>query len=229
MLPVMFHLALKAHQNKLTPSDLTKTGLERNILSDHIQLFLSDDYSVRDISETKLREFVSLSMRDYYNFRKDVANRYLYLIESLANKQWSINRKHGLFMEKEAMQNIFFVAAYRGIDKFIPSKGTLTSYIQQWLVAGRSSKHLTFDNEAVSLDRNDRHKIHFSDDNLNNKSVPIEDRENELIAAPSEIKDDYIIKHIAKHKFATLFFLISNIDYPLDNKEKEIINAWNNR
>lgn len=229
MLPTMFWITLKAHKKQLNTKDITDTGLERNIIADHISLYLGEDYEVYFIDKNKLKEFVSLAMDDYYKFRKDVANRYLYLVESLANRQWSINRKHGLLMEKEAMQNIFYIAAYRGIDKFIPSKGTLTSYIQQWLVAGRSSKHLTFDNEAVTLDRLDRHKIHFSENSMNNKSIPIEDRENELIITPSDIEDTFIIKHIAKHKYSTLFFLISNLDYPLSKKEKESIYAWNNR
>ncbi len=234
MLPIMFNLAARAHVDRKDQTildDLFQTGVERNIAADHIERYLVSPVKPSNprIDSDKLRAYVITHRNAYLDFRRDVMHRYRYLVESLANRAWAIKARQGLVIEKEGMQNIYMLTAFRAIDKFIPTKGTLSSYLQQWLAAAKSSTHLTFNNEAVSLDRAERQRIHNQDSDMRNKPVPLEDRENELLVEPEEVQDHSQLHNVAKYKFATLFFLANGLDYPLNRKQLERINANNNR
>lgn len=234
MLPVMFNLAVRAHLDRNDTAvldDLFQTGVERNIVADHIERYLVSNTSVNNpkISQEKMKSHVFTFRNAYLDLRRDVLHRYRYLMESKANSNWSVKARQGLVTDKEVMQNIFVLTGYRAIDKFIPTKGTLGSYLPQWLAASKSSTHIIFNNEAVSLDRAERQRIHQQDSSMRNKSVPLEDRENELIVEAEEVVDNSQLQHVAKHPFATLFFLAHNLDYPLTKKQLERIHASNNR
>lgn len=229
-LPIMFHLAAKAYKEDMTYIDeFFETGVERNILEDHIKKFILSDKPLNNsrIDKEKLIKHIDSYLDLYYTFRTDVLHRYRYLIEAMANRDCAIKAKQGLVMNPESMQNNYFLVTYRAIDKFAPNKGTLTSYIKQWIPAARSSRFILYDGEAIDVDRSERQKIHNLQSDIKTKAIPIEDRQDELLIDPIDIEDNSSVHYSAKHKYATLLFLNHNLEYPLNKKQRERIHAWN--
>lgn len=211
---------------------LINNGIERNIIVDHIAYSLQSD-SLREvgIAKKKLKKHVAVYLKDYDTFKRDVVFRYYHLISTFANNNHYNKSKSGLKSTKDDMKHVYIISAMRAIDKFIPFKGTLTSYIQTWFQnAEGSSDFIVYDGEAFSLNRNVRKSVQDGDKEINNKAIPIHDREDS-ISDDEAVKEINIFpefsRHIAKLPNAPLVFIAQNLPYSLSMDQKKRIEKSN--
>lgn len=202
-------------------------GVERNVIVDHIVFSLSTMRCPPEIDKGKLRSFVAQYLEDYEKFKQDIMFRYYNLTESHANKNQRAKSITGLNVHKGDMFNVYVISAMRAIDRFIPTKGTLTSYIEQWFQNAKgSSDYIVYDGEALSVNRTVRRQLQEGDLNINTKSIPLEDRENSI---PDEFNTEERMnstypefsRHVARLPNSTIMFLALNLPYILTKEQIE--------
>lgn len=208
-------------------------GVERNIIVDHIVYSLTLTKFPRFIDNKKLRNFVNKYLSDYDLFKQDIVYRYYHVTEAYANKNYYAKLASGLKSSKNDMFHVYLISAMRAIDRFIPTKGPLTTDIENWFQNARgSSDYIVYDGEAISVNRAVRRSIHEGNQLINTKSVPLEDRSNSL-------RDEYntedsfyntyteFSRHVARLPNSTILFLALNIKYTLNSEQINRINLSN--
>jgi len=181
------------------------------------------------IDRNKLQKHVAVYMEQYNTFKRDVVYRYYFMTERAANKNQYVKRLYGLNSTKEDNFHVYIISAMRALDRFIPFKATLTSYIQQWFKnAEGSSDYMVYDGEAFSLNRSTRKAIHDGKVLINNSAIPIEDRENTIVdleaeeAQSNEGINDFL-RHCANLPNSTLVFLAQAFPFVLSKEQKKRI------
>lgn len=211
---------------------LLQKGVERNIIVDHIVYALQTS-TFPHVSRPKLYAHVGLYLEQYEEFKRDVVFRYYHYIESFANRNYHAKKNRGLRSSKGDMFHVYVISSMRAIDRFIPFKGTLTKNIQNWFKnAEGSSDFITYDNEAVSLNRSVRKQIQDGSLSLNNKAIPVHDRENTLAQTEDETLDQSFAEYsrsLANLPNSTIVFLAQNLPYTLSAKQCAEIEKHNHR
>ena len=208
-------------------------GVERNIIVDHIAYSLALTRFPKNIDSKKLRNFVDQYLEDYDTFKQDLVYRYYHVTEAYANKNYYAKKASGLHSSKSDMFHVYLISAMRAIDRFIPTKGPLTTDIENWFQNARgSSDYIVYDGEAISINRAVRRSLHEGNKVLNTKSIPLEDRENTLTDEAHGEDSFYntyteYSRHVAKLSNSTILFLALNIKYSLDAEQISRINKAN--
>lgn len=209
---------------------ILNSGVERNIIIDHIAYSLSRLPS-NHFLKTKV-DFVKLTKHvenylDYYElFKQDIVFRFYYFIEAFSNKNHYVKSINGLNTSKQGMFNAYIISAIRAIDRFIPYVGTIASYIETWFKhAQGSSDFIIYDDEVFNLKRSIRKSVQEGEKHINNKVIPIADRENEIHEIPDENVSSELStfpefsRHIAKLPNSTIVFLAQAIPYILSPEQ----------
>lgn len=217
---------------------LLNNGVERNIVIDHIAYSLSnlskDSFIKTNMDFTKLVRHVEIYLELYETFKQDVVFRFYYLVNTFSNKNHYVKSLSGLNTSKEEMFHAYIISTIRAIDRFIPYEGTIASYIQTWFQnAQGSSDFIIYDDEAFNLKRGIRKSIQDGDKQINNKVIPIDDKENDI----HSIIDDSVSteistfpefsRHIAKLPNSTIVYLAQALPYILSKEQIERINKSN--
>ena len=213
---------------------LLNNGVERNIVIDHIAYSLAnlskDSFIKQTMDFTKLVRHVELYLELYETFKQDLVFRFYYLISTFSNKNHYVKSLSGLNTSKEEMLHAYMISTIRAIDRFIPYEGTITSYIQTWFQnAQGSSDFIIYDDEAFNLKRGIRKSIQDGDKHINNKAIPIDDKENDIYSIVDEsISTDMssfpeFSRHAANLPNATVVFLAQALPYILSKEQIERI------
>ncbi len=211
---------------------LLSRGIERNILVDHITYALQTiRLATAPINRAKLVKHVVIQLENYETFKRDIIYRYYYLIAFNAKRNQKTKYYHGLKATPEDMLHVYIISAMRALDRFYPFEGTLTQNIKNWFQnAEGSSDFITYDNEALTLNRSVRKSVQEGARVLNNKAIPIEDRENTL---PAEITEDgneqfaEFSRKLALLPNACIVFLAQSLPYILSHAQKKQIEEHN--
>lgn len=219
---------------------LLNNGVERNIVIDHIAYSLSnlsrDSYIRENMDFSKLMRHVELYLEQYETFKQDVVFRFYYLINTFSNKNHYVKSLSGLNTSKEEMFHAYVISTIRAIDRFIPYEGTIASYIQTWFQnAQGSSDFIIYDDEAFNLKRGIRKSIQDGDKHINNKAIPIDDKENAIHAIVDETASSEgssfpeFSRHIAKLPNSAIVFLAQAMPYILSKEQVDRIEASNKK
>lgn len=207
-------------------------GIERNIVVDHIAYTMQQPNPIPPpINKKKLFRHVRKYLADYEEFKQDVLFRYYYFIETFANRNQYNKNVVGLSTSKTDMLHSYMISSFRAIDRFIPTKGTLTSQIKIWFKnAEGASNFVVYDNEAFSLNRTARKKSTEEEGKqINNKAISIHDRED--IIADDNIVEMSVFpefaRHVAKLPHASLVFVAMNIPFILSKEQIQRIQVSN--
>jgi hypothetical protein len=207
------------------------SGIERNIVVDHIAYTLRQPRAVPEpINVKKLFKHVRQYLANYEEFKQDILFRYYYFIQTFAHKNQYSKETVGLHTTQTDMLHAYMISSFRAIDRFIPTKGTLTSQIESWFKhAEGASSFVMYDNEAYSLNRNVRKSIQDGSKPINNKAISIHDREDSIAdESPLEMSVfPEFSRHIAKLPNASLVFVAQNIPYTLNKDQVQRIYASN--
>ncbi len=215
--------------------ELLEKGIERNIVIDHITTNVStiSQDEIYPIDIYKLDKSITVYLNMYEVFRKDIFNRYYDMMLVAANKNFHSKQISGLNISKNDVNQIYTIAVYRAIDKFVPFKGTLTSYIQTWFqFAEGGSAFALYDNEAVSINREVRRKVQDESLAIKTQAVNLDKVTNFVEDTSVLVKDEIttnIVKYISKLENVSLLFLLYNLPYKLSDKEKELIQITNKK
>lgn len=208
---------------------LIQKGIERNIVVDHITFSLQTS-KFQHIDRTKLYKHVGVYLDSYDKFKRDVVFRFYYFIQTFANRNHYVKNINGLKCTKDDMFHVYMISSLRAIERFIGDKGTITKYIETWFQnAEGSSDFIVFDNEAFSLNRAVRKEIQSGERDINNKAIPVHDRENTL-AAPAPPGDNNFEEYsrlLANLPSSTIVFLAQNLPYHLSAEQIRRIEAHN--
>jgi len=213
---------------------LLNNGVERNIVIDHIAYSLYNlaphSFLKKEVDFTKLVRHVELYLDLYETFKQDVVFRFYYLISTFSNKNHYVKSLSGLNTNKEEMLHAYVISTIRAIDRFIPYEGTITSYIQTWFQnAQGSSDFIIYDDEAFNLKRGIRKSIQDGDKQINNKVIPIDDKENDVhLVVDESVSTDMssfpeFSRLIAKLPNSTIVYLAQNLPYILSKEQIERI------
>lgn len=215
-----------ADQSKLELLEfILNKGVERNIIVDHIAYSLALTRFPKYIDTKKLRNFVDKYLSDYDTFKQDIVYRYYHVTEAYANKNYYAKLASGLKATKSDMFHVYLISAMRAIDRFIPTRGPLTTDIENWFQNARgSSDYIVYDGEAISINRAVRRSLHEGNKVLNTKSIPLEDRENTIKDDQNTEENFYntyteFSRHVAKLPNSTILFLALNIKYSLSSEQ----------
>lgn len=211
--------------------ELMQKGVERNIVVDHLVMAMQRAENTEPWDPFKLDRHIQFYLNMYERFRKDVFNRYYDLMVVAANKNHFVKKSSGLNVSKLDMVNTYTVAVYRAIDKFVPFRGTLTSYIQTWFqFAEGGSSFAVYDNEAVSINRDVRRRVREEELPIKTQGVNFDLVSNQMEAEENTETDMYyaeIAPHIAMLENASLPFLVFGLPYTLTEEDKELIRKHN--
>lgn len=210
---------------------LQANGIERNVFVDHLKFSYAHTTLPPEFCKRKLRDHVRIWGERYETFRRDVIDRYYYLIQSSARTNQYIKSRNGLETTQGDMLNVYMISAMHALDKFIPYKGTLTEYIKTWFQnAEGSSSFVVYDGEAFGLNRSTRKDIQAGSKAINNKAIPIEDRENTLaVDFEAEFPNafDNYLHTLARFDNAPVLFMAQNLPFVLTVKQLNTIRAHN--
>lgn len=175
----------EAYRLLFQPSDVAlresmiRLGVERGIYQWFITSYLSNTYVPLSIhiepsfEAEPLYTYVQEMFSLYTSFRERVIDRFERLIKSKATKdKWSRDRM-GLVSSVGDVENTYYLAVIRSIDKFHPGEGTITGYVKPWLQNAGSSKYTMYTGEAFGLSRPIRKDIHDGKLSVNNKAYDI--------------------------------------------------------
>jgi hypothetical protein len=150
-------------------------------------------------SELPHARHISLLMKDMLRFRGEVIARYNPLIKTKASSfVWGRGTQGIIVENNDAAQN-FTMAATRAVDKFLPTAGSLTTYVTLWLKDASNSGFTQPLAEAYRLSRSARKRIHTEtvatgSAKTSNKSIPLEDMPLDSEVADSD--HDSIVKDL---------------------------------
>ena len=214
-------------------NELMQKGLERQIVVDHIVMTLQRVKDTAPYDPYKLDRHIQHFLTMYERFRKDVFNRYYELMVTAANKNHFVKSNSGLNISKQDMINTYTIAVYRAIDKFVPFKGTLTSYIQTWFqYAEGGSSYTIYDNEAVSINRDVRRRVREEELPIKTQAVNFDLVAN-IMETDEETEQDLYLSNIAPHlaplENSSLPFIIFGLKHQLTDDDKADIADHNKR
>lgn len=211
--------------------ELLNKGIERNIVVDHIVMTLRHLESTEPYDPYKLDKHIQTYFKMYETFRKDVFNRYYDLMVAAANKNHYLKKRNGLNISQQDMVNTYTIATYRAIDKFVPFRGTLTSYIQNWFQFAEGGSSFTiYDNEAVSINRDVRRKVREDEIQIRTQAVNFDLVSNTMESKGNSEEELYlssIADQIAMLEHVPLIFVIFGLKYTLDENDLEMIEKHN--
>ena len=234
---IFYELSLRvpddSEQSKLDLLEyILNKGVERNIIVDHVAYSLAVGKFPKHIDKDKLNKFVAGYLKDYDTFKQDIVYRYFNLTKTFANRNHHNKSSHGLHSEKDDMFHVYLISAMRAVDRFIPTKGTITEYIQTWFQNAKgSSDYMVYDGEAISINRTVRRNLQEGDKQvLNTKAIPLQDRENSIpddVNTEDKMNTTYpkFSRHLAKLKNSTIIFLAMNLPYVLSPEQIAKIKA----
>lgn len=161
---------------------LQKIGVERNLIVEPLQDAVDvgklpgNLLATSPFSEAAMLRHIEQCLQPYYVFRKQIANRYLKLAESLgATNAWT-KSQGGLLSDPKEHMNNYMLSALRAIDKFYPHRGTLASYVQQWMNNAAGSRYLVYVGEAYGVPRSHRKTLTAEGQSaFGNFSLPLEE------------------------------------------------------
>ena len=193
--------------------NLMNKGLERNIVYEYAQRIQINPPDIPNYDKNKHRNHVKVLLNQYCLFRMDVARRFHNLTQAMAKRNHYNKTRNGLDAEQAEHYSVFTLSLLQAIDKFIPWKAPLAKYIMMWFENAKgSSAFMTYTDEAYSIPRNVRQKVHEGELAIHNKAIPISERENDI---PEDFKqsDPELIVNIARIPGSTLLFFNNAIPY----------------
>lgn len=193
--------------------EIQAKGLERNILYEYAQRCLVHPPYIPFIDSVKHAKHIELQLQLYDTFRQDVVDRFKSLTEFSAKRNYHSKNTAGLAAEESEHYHVFVLSLMRAIDKFVPWRGTLASYILAWFENAKgASQYMVYDDEVFGLTRAIRKQVHDGKADIRNKVIPLSDRENAIPDESLEISIDLIMR-MAKLPNATLLFYANAIPY----------------
>jgi hypothetical protein len=214
-----YHLMFLDRADRL--HHLTKSiGVERGIFSDYVEDYLQGYYDPISVKSDTLfeRETISNWIKDFYaeyfSFRNMVVMRFQKLSDSQAAKNKYNKDKQGLHSDSGDNNNNYLLSVFKAIDKFNPGKGTLASYVMNWLKNAAGSEYTTYTGESFTLSRSVRRLIFEGKLNVNNKSSTLDEvveipDNTSLTNKEEENQYLYLIGKLMRHPHARLAFLFS--------------------
>lgn len=194
-------------------NSLLSAGVERNIIYEYAQRCLVQPPIIPNADPEKYQRHVEHYIRLYDTFRRDVVGRFHNLTEFVAKRNHYAKNQHGLSAEVLEHYNVFTLSLMRAIDKFVPWRGTITSYILHWFENAKgASSYMVYNDEAFGLNRGTRKQVHDGDLDIHNKVIPLSDRENSIPDDSEQIETDTLLT-IAKIPHATLLFFDNALPY----------------
>lgn len=168
-------------------TELLERGVERNILYDYALRVrvIGVKSNNPKIDGRKIIKHTDIYLNLYEEFRMDLVRRYTAFTETSAKRNNAIKSKGGLLSSEGDQVNVYTISMLRAIDKFVPYKGTLTSYIQQWFLnAEGASSYMSYTDEAYSMPRQARKQVQEGALHNRNRVVPmgIGDSNHALVA-----------------------------------------------
>lgn len=141
---------------------LQKIGVERNLITDPIMdaitlnelpapMLASSPFS----KEAMLRH-IRQCMQPYFEFRKEVAERFIKLAEAQGRTNAWVKSQSGLISDENEHANNYMLSVFRAIDKFYPNRGTLASYVTSWMENAAGSNYSVYLGEAFVIPRSHR-------------------------------------------------------------------------
>lgn len=193
---------------------LFEQGLERNVPYEYAQRCCIAPPIIPNVDTSKHIKHIAHFIRLYDTFRKDVADRFQALTQFSAKRNYYAKAKYGLYSAELEHQHVFVLSLLRAIDKFVPWRGTLASYILVWFENAKgASQYLIFDDEVFGLTRGIRRQVHNGDVEIRNKVIPLSDRENSIPEEKLlEIEGD-VINKMAKLPNSTILFYARALPY----------------
>lgn len=211
--------------------ELLQKGIERNIVVDHIVMTLRHLEDTDPYDPYKLDKHVQTYLNMYESFRKDVFNRFYDLMVFAANKNHFLKKRSGLNISKLDMVNTYTIAVYRAIDKFVPFKGTLTSYIQTWFQFAEGGSSFTmYDNEAVSINRDVRRKVREDEVSIKTQGINFDLVSNTMQSSGNSEEELYlstVANQISMLDYVPILFVIFGLKYTFDEDDIDLISKHN--
>lgn len=149
-------------------------------LESHLPLYAAGEDQAQRDAPAPIRKHLGLLASDLTLFRSAVVDRYAPLIGKRAWAYSWARRSSGVSVDMEDTHQNFVMAAFRGVDKFVPNIGSLTTYIGHWLREAGNSRYIVNVGDSYSLSRSARRKA-FKDTSetghslTNNRGVPLDD------------------------------------------------------
>ncbi len=129
-------------------------------------------------------------------FRKMIFSRYLKLVMKESSALYKRSKQNLDY--KDIFQNLV-VAVYKAIDKFDSKKGTITSYIKEWMLDAKSSRTHEY-GLAYYIPIAKKRQIAAGNSTINNIYVPLDDIELEQTQSDGieEFEEANRIRRLAK-------------------------------
>ena len=176
--------------------------VEKKLLKSNSSKYLKKQQNIAKITGipinmlTALARWVLPYLDLYLQFRECIIYKYIKFAYQQAKRSESNTQ---LFVDVEELHKNYLLALGKAIDKFDANKGTLTSYIVQWLLSARSAPEFNHQyNTAYDLPANVRKDMENRGVALQNMSTPIDDKH-------LEIGDDNVNYHIQEMSKDKLF------------------------
>jgi hypothetical protein len=174
---------------------------------------------------TPLARWVRIYYELYLQFKEQIIAKYIKYAYHEANRARALT---GLHVDVEDLSKNYLLAVDRAIDKCDAERGTLTSYIQQWILSARSSPE--FDHQlgvSYSLPANIRKDMERNKLPLTNMSTPIEEKHHEIADPDSDptrmvYQDKVLLRCLRDLPDTKILFLL--LDLPIELKQSEIDN-----
>lgn len=194
-------------------TQLLDKGLERNIPYEYAQRSLVHPPLSYPHDLPKLHRHIYLYVSMYDQFRQDVVNRYSALTAFSARRNFYAKNQFGLSADEEEHYHVFVLSLMRAIDKFVPWRGTLASYILAWFENAKgASQFMVYSDEVFGLTRAIRKQVHEGGTDIRNRVIPLSDRENS-IPDETDLVDIGVLLNVANMPNATLLFLAKGLPF----------------
>lgn len=210
-------------------TELLERGVERNILADYALRVRTIGVNPNDprVDARKIIKHADIYLTLYEEFRMDIVYRYMEFTETAARRNNAIKSYGGLISSEGDQVNVYTISMLRAIDKFVPYKGTLAPYIQQWFLnAEGASSYMTYTDEAYSMPRAARKSVQEGTLTNRNRAVPlsVDSGVNTLVSkqimqdsmvpeSPLLSLDSKALQSIAQLPKATLLWLLYELPF----------------
>lgn len=178
---------------------------------------------------TPLARWIKIYYELYLQFKGQIIAKYIKFAYQESGRARAMT---GLHVDVDDLFKNYLLAINRAIDKCDAERGTLTSYIQQWLLSARSSPE--FDHQlgvAYSLPANIRNDMERKNIPLTNMSTPIEERHHEIADPDGDIsktiyQDRILLQCLRNLPDMKIVYLL--LDLPIYLRPNEIDNLRGN-
>jgi hypothetical protein len=193
----------------------------KNITLINQQIALARQIGVSINLLTPLARWTGLYYKLYLQFKEQVLAKYIKFAWQEANRARALT---GLYVDINELFKNYLLAYSRAIDKCDANQGTLTHYIQQWMMSARSSpEHSHQYGEAYTLPSNIRKNMEVHNVQLTNMSVGIEDSHANIADPNTNIStsiDTVLLACLREIPRMRIAYLLLNL--PINLKPKEI-------